>query len=294
MARTAGEAEVGAAPGGVRDKVAAGSVIGAHTLQHTYQHGFYVIVPELYTALGLTPVAAGALEMVRRFSGGVASLGGGFLLDRFQDRRILVLYLSLIAMGLGYLLVGVVPVYVVILAAAGLASAAGSIWHPAALRLLSKRYPARRGLMIALHRSAGSVGDFAGPLLVGGLLVVLMWRGVLYGALPLALLFALPLWLVLRRVPGWQATPSTRPDHGSVAQQLRAIASLLRVRSLLMLGMNYAATVPSVEGSDERFELLGVRINGATFDRVLRRVLDAPERPVGREPLTHDAPERRV
>jgi hypothetical protein len=25
-----------------------------------------------------------------------------------------------------------------------------------------------------------------------------------------------------------------------------------------------------------------------------RRILDAPERPVGREPLTHDAPERRV
>jgi MFS transporter, FSR family, fosmidomycin resistance protein len=236
MARTAGgDTRAATAPAGARDKVAAGGVIGAHTLQHTYQHGFYVIVPELYTALGMTPVAAGALEMVRRVSGGVASLGGGFLLDRFQNKRILVLYLSLVAMGLGYLLVGVVPVYVVILAAAGLATAAGSIWHPAALSLLSQRYPARRGLMIALHRSAGSVGDFLGPLLVGGLLVVLMWQGVLYGALPVALLFALVLWLVLRRAPGWEGAPAAVVDHGSVGQQLRAVGALLTDRSLAML-----------------------------------------------------------
>lgn len=230
-----GATHAGAGDTARQDKVAAGSVIGAHTLQHAYQHGFYVILPEIYTALSLTPVAAGTLEMVRRLASGIASMGGGILLDRFQDKRVLVLYLSLLTMGLGYMLVGVVPTYVVIVAAAGIATAAGSVWHPAALSLLSQRYPERRGLLISLHRSAGSVGDFGGPLLVGGLLVVLMWQDVLYGALPLSILFALVLWVLLRRAPGWKATGTSQYEHRSMKVQLTAFKQVLRQRSLLML-----------------------------------------------------------
>jgi MFS family permease len=217
------------------DKLAAGSVIGAHSLQHAYQQGFYVILPELYVSLGLTPVAAGALETVRRVTGGVASMGGGFLLDRYQDKRILVLYLSLITMGLGYVLVGLAPTYVVILAAVALAGAASSIWHPAALGLLSQTFPRQRGLVISLHRSSGSVGDVVGPLLAGGLLLVVAWQVLLFGALPLALLFALALWVMLRKAPTWSALRAKGAEPRPMGDQLRALKAVLRSRSLLML-----------------------------------------------------------
>jgi MFS family permease len=173
--------------------------------------------------------------MVRRVASGMASMGGGFLLDRFQDKRIQVLYASLVMMGFGYLVVGLVPTYSVIVVAAGVATAAGAVWHPAALSLLSQRYPHRRGLLISLHRAAGSVGDFTGPLVAGGLLVVLMWQDVLYGALPIALLFALALWIVLRRAPGWRATAAVRGEPRPLRDQLRALGAIVRDRGLLKL-----------------------------------------------------------
>lgn len=217
------------------DRMAAGGVITAHTLQHTYQHGFYVLLPQLYIDLGLTPVTAGILEMVRKVSAGVATMGGGVFLDRYQDKRIAALYVSLIAMGVGYLLVGMSPNYGLILLAVMLAGAAGSAWHPAALGLLSQAFPSRRGFVIALHRSAGSFGDVVGPLAVGGLLLVVSWRTILIGAMPLALLFAALLWLVLLRAPSWDAFRAKLDDARRMGAQMRALGGLLRTRSLLML-----------------------------------------------------------
>lgn len=235
MADVTGAARPAALKTGRHDRIAASSVIGAHSLQHAYQQGFYVILPEIYASLGLTPVGAGALETVRRVAGGVASMGGGFLLDRYQHRRIAVLYVSLVSMGLGYMLIGLAPSYVVILAAAALAGAASSIWHPAALGLLSQSYPHRRGFVVSLHRSSGSVGDVAGPLLVGGLLLVAAWQSVMFGALPVALLFAAALWVMLRKAPTWTVLDAPDAAPRVLRDQLRVLGTVLRSRSLLML-----------------------------------------------------------
>lgn len=221
-------------PADPQDKIAGGSLVGAHTLQHVYQQGFYIILPEIYVSLGLTPIAAGVIETVRRVAGGTASMGGGFLLDRYPGKRVLVLYLSLFSMGMGYLLIGLAPSYLVIVAAVALAGAAASIWHPAALGLLSQTFPHRRGFVVSLHRSAGSVGDVAGPLLVGGLLLTVAWESVLLGALPLALAFALALWAMLQKAPAWSARSRATASR-TVGEQLRVLVTVLRNRSLLML-----------------------------------------------------------
>ena len=139
--------------GRVTGRLAAGGIITGHTLQHFYGQGFYVVLPVIYTWLGLTPVGVGIVGMVRQISSGVATMIGGFFIDKLQHRRILILYLSMLLMGLGYLLVGLSPSYLLILLSISLAGAAGSIWHPAALGLLSQRYPEHRGFLLALHRS---------------------------------------------------------------------------------------------------------------------------------------------
>ncbi|MEX2598959.1 MAG: MFS transporter [Dehalococcoidia bacterium] len=219
------------------DKLAAGSVIGAHALQHAYQHGFYLILPLIYSSMALSPAALGLIETSRRLFSGGASMGGGFILDRFQHKRIAVLYGSLIVMGFGYLAVGLAPNYYIILLAAGLAGAAGSIWHPAAIGLLSQRYPERRGFVVSLHRSLGSVGDTAGPLIFGGLLIYFMWQGILLGALPLSLLFASVLWMVLRNSSTWQ-TFNEKPRTGEArpwSEQFRSLGGLFQSRGLVLL-----------------------------------------------------------
>lgn len=236
MARSFEGQDLRAGPGrDPEDKRAAAAVIGAHSLQHLYQQGFYVVLPEIYRSLGMTPVAAGALEMVRRTSGGIASMGGGFALDRFPQKRIATLYASLLAMGLGYLAVGVAPNYAVIVVALGFAGAAGSVYHPAGIGLLSQVFPHKRGFMIASHRSAGSIGDAVGPLLVGGLLLVLGWQTILIGAMPLAVLFAAILWMMLLKAPSWKVHQKKPEVPRSIFDQFRDIGQVVKAPGLLML-----------------------------------------------------------
>jgi sugar phosphate permease len=131
------------------------------------------MLPVLYTELGLTPVTAGLMDTARRVSSGVAAIGGGLLVDQLQHRRILILCVSMVTMGLSYLIIGLRPAYLVILIALGLVGISHqSLWHPSALSLLSQRYPERRGFMVSIHRSSGNLGDAIGSLAVGALLLV--------------------------------------------------------------------------------------------------------------------------
>ena len=223
---------------GTRDHVAAGAVIAAHSLQHAYGHAFFVILPVIYTSLGLSPIAVGLLGTVRMLAGGAAVVIGGVLIDRLQHRRLLILYISLITMGLSYLMVGLAPTYGLILIALVLASISGSIWHPTARGLLSQIYPRRRGFVISLDRSVGSIGDTVGPLVAGALLVVVAWQRIFLGALPLALAFALLIWIALRRAYTWQELGARkRGESRPLKEQFRELADLFRTngRSLLTL-----------------------------------------------------------
>jgi len=185
-------------------------VIGSHVLQHMYGHGFFVLLTAMYTTLGLNPVSAGLVGTVRALGSGTASMIGGVVIDRFQHRRLAILYLSMTTMGLGYMLVGLAPTYVLILVALTFTAGAGSIWHPAARSLLSQIYPRRRGFIISLDRSAGSVGDTIGPLAVGALLAYVTWQQIYMMALPMAMGVVVFLWLVLRRAETYQQLGATK------------------------------------------------------------------------------------
>ena len=152
---------------GVGDHVAAAGLISGHAIEHVFGHAFYVLLPSMYTSLGLTPLAAGLVGSMKNMGFGLASTVGGVVVDRIQHRRLLILYISMATMGVGYLLVGLAPNYMLILMAMLLTSVAGAIWHPAARSLLSQIYPNRRGLILSLDRSGGSVGDTVGPLGAG-------------------------------------------------------------------------------------------------------------------------------
>ena len=224
----------------LRDHVAAGAVITSHTLQHLYGHAFWVILPTIYAALGLNPITAGLVGTVRMVGSGISSTVGGFLVDRLQHRRLMILYISLGAMGLGYFLVGAAPTYVLILGALMLASIAGSIWHPTARGLLSQMYPQRRGFMISVDRSAGSVGDSVGPLAAAWLLAYLLWQQIFLAAFPLALIFIFFLWTLLRRSEAFQNIGArSRGQSRPIGAQLGELKGLFkdngRILSLLIL-----------------------------------------------------------
>lgn len=214
-------------PSAAGDRLVPAAIIGSHAVQHTYGQGFLVILPVVYSSLGLAPVEAGLIDTIRRLTGGISSMGGGLLVDRLQHYRALMLALALGLMGVGYFLAAAAPSYILIALAFGLATGAGSLWHPPALSILSQRFPGRRGLLIALHRASGSVGDTVGPVLVGILLRAMDWRTVLQLSIGPAVAIGGVLLVALRWVSAGpagrgKASPGFREVFGGLAGLFRA------------------------------------------------------------------------
>jgi FSR family fosmidomycin resistance protein-like MFS transporter len=195
----------------IKDSVMASSLISAHGLEHMYGHGLMALLPAIYATMGLAPIQVALIPAVRQLSGGVTSVGSGFVVDAFQHRRGPILAFSMALIGTGFFLVATLPSYSLILAALVVASAGSALWHPPALGLLSQRFPQRRGLLISLHRSTGNIGDTVGPFLVGVLLSVLglaAWRWIAGGGTPLLFLLALLILVFLWNVGGRRSQPA--------------------------------------------------------------------------------------
>lgn len=198
-----------------------GGLFTGHALTHLYLQGFVVLLPRLYKDLRLVPVEAGLLEGVRWLTMGLTSLLVGLSSDMFLHQRRLFLGLSLVLLGTGYFLVSLAPTYLLILMSLALAAVGVSLWHPPALGLLAQRFPQQRGLFMSLHRSLGSVGDVAGPILAGLLLLSLSWRGVLQLGLPLALFLAFLVWAVLHNLASPRVESPLKSSLGSQLGRLR-------------------------------------------------------------------------
>ncbi|MXZ91265.1 MAG: MFS transporter [Chloroflexi bacterium] len=159
-----------------KGSVMASTLIGAHAFEHLYAHSIPLLTTVIAADLGLGALQVGAIVAVRSIFGGLTSVSGGILVDLFHHRVAWVLSISTFMIGLGYLLMSIAPSYVLILAALALGSMGSALWHPPALGLLARRFPARRGLFISMHRSTGSIGDVLGPMAAGALVVgALAW-----------------------------------------------------------------------------------------------------------------------
>ena len=223
----------------------AATVIGAHALEHMYGRAFLVLIPQIYITLGLAPIQAGLLDAVRQLSGGATSMTGGFFVDMFQHRRAHILAFSMGLIAVGYFLVSIAPTYGLILAALAVASAGTALWHPPALGLLAQRFPQQRGLFISLHRSTGNIGDWLGPLIVGGLLAVVGWRWIVGGGTPVLLVFAVVIFFLLRNVGG--------PKIEGVDYKAKFRTQVRDMReSFRGTGMWWIFTVSAVRGMGDR------------------------------------------
>ena len=207
-----------------KDSLMAATVIGAHGIEHMYGRAFYVIIPDIRDALGLSYFLSYLMDGTRSMASGLASMGSGFFSDILQHRRVQILAISMLFVGVGYLLFALSSVYVLMLAFLLIPSIGTALWHPPALALLSQRFPGRRGLLISLHRSTGNLGDVIAPLIVGVVLAggwTLLgyegWRWVLGGGTPLVFLLGILIFVTLRN---WGKGP--RPKEATFGRNTRA------------------------------------------------------------------------
>ena len=164
---------------------------GGHGVFHWFSQSFLVMLPEVQEAFKLSAVAVGAIATTRELVSGIVTLPGGIMADVLRRHWGLVLALCMAGFGLGWLLIGLSPVYPLLLAGMALVGMAASIWHLPAMASLSHHFSDRRGTALSFHGVGGQIGDAVAPPLTGILLGFLSWRGIIsiYAVVPLFLAF---------------------------------------------------------------------------------------------------------
>ena len=162
-----------------------------HVAFHWILQSFVVLVPEIQQTFGLNGVGVGGIQAVKELTSGLITLPGGVLVGMVRRWWGWLLAVCVGASGLGSLLMGISPVYPLLLVGVAVVSVSHSLWHLPAAASLSHHFTSRRGVMLSFHGVGGSVGDVAGPLITGVLLLVMGWRGILsiYAVAPVFMAF---------------------------------------------------------------------------------------------------------
>ena len=160
-----------------------------HGIFHWFSQSFFVMLPEVVATFGLNGLQVGAISATREVISGVIALPGGVVTDMVRRHWGLVLAGCMGLFGVGWLIMGISPVYPVLLVGMAAVAAAAAMWHLPAAAALSQRFADRRGSALSIHGVGGNIGDVLGPALTGVLLLTLSWRGVLsiYAVVPMLL-----------------------------------------------------------------------------------------------------------
>ncbi len=147
----------------------------AHALVHTYELSIPIFVVVWLQAFDATTAQLGLAVTGGYALFGIGALPGGVLADRFGSRRLVAG--GLVGMGLSFVALSFANgLSAVALALAGWGVAA-SVYHPAALSLLSTGVE-NRGTAFAYHGMAGNAGIALGPLVSALLLMAFDWPTV--------------------------------------------------------------------------------------------------------------------
>ena len=207
-----------------------------HSLTHWYPATFYLILPIIGKEMGLTYSQIGLIMTCQYLAGAIANVPGGILVDTVGRKGVLMA-VSLFWVGFPYLLMGFSHGYLMLLSCVALVGFGNSLWHPAAIPTLARRFPERKGLVLSIHGMGGNVGDALAPLAIGALLAVLTWREVVIVNVVPGLVMALLLLAFLGTMQ-LGAKKDRAPDEGRVqsfADYFRGVPALFRNRSLVVL-----------------------------------------------------------
>jgi len=202
-------------------------VTGGHFGIHWFQQLFPVILPSLKAQLGLNDVQVGALSSARQLINGAMDLPCGILADSLARRRAPLLASALLAMGIGYSVMGLMPVFTLLLFTSGLIGLGTSLWHPAAAASLSNSFAERRATALSVHGMGATVSDTVTPLIAGLALVSIPWTSFLAVQIFPALVVALLVWGGLARQFGQEDSPAALSAH------LRGVMALAKNSTFL-------------------------------------------------------------
>ncbi len=159
-------------------------IAGSHGSLHWALATFYLLLPFIQSALGLTYTEAGALASVIHVASFAANIPSGIIVD-LSGRRLVCQLVSLVCAALGIAGLGLADEFWVILVFAAVIATMNTLWHPAAISFLSSQYADQRGLALSFHTVGASIGDALAPMAIGALIAVAGWQTAAFaGAAP--------------------------------------------------------------------------------------------------------------
>jgi predicted MFS family arabinose efflux permease len=166
------------ATGPRRDVAVIGLVCTAHFFSHFYMFTLAPLFLLIQADLGLSFTELGSLLTAYAIATGVGQYPMGVLVDRIGARVVLIGGMTLLASSI--LLLGVVPVYPVMLGLAFLAGLGDSVFHPADYTIMGANVrPAMMGRAFGVHTFSGFVGWAAAPPAMTALAHFWNWRTAL-------------------------------------------------------------------------------------------------------------------
>ena len=155
-----------------------------HFVSHFYWLVFVPLLPALHKLLGVSYVKLGFAITLANIVSALTQAPVGFMVDRFGARLLLIVGVLLGAAG--FLLVGLVPTYWMLLVAAVLVGLGNAVYHPADFSILSAEMSNKRmGRAYAVHGFMGYAGFAAAPPVV---LALNWWGGAQFAMIVSALI----------------------------------------------------------------------------------------------------------
>ncbi len=171
-----------------------------HGVQDGLSAALYVILPTLAEVFGLSYAQVGVIRAVKNSAMALFELPSGMLSERLGERALLVF--GLFCAGCGYLALATAPGVVVVAVSLFIAGFGAAFQHALSSAIIANTFRGA-GMRTALgtYNSAGDIGKLAFTafysLAIG---MGIAWQGVVVGFGLTAVLGAVPLFFILRRL----------------------------------------------------------------------------------------------
>ena len=208
-------------------------------MTHWYPATFYLLLPLIGKELGLSYGEIGAIMTCQYLVGAISNVPGGLAVD-FVSRKTMPMAISMLWVGVPYLLMGLTHTYWLLLVCSALVGVGNNLWHPAAIPLLAQRFPERRGLAVALHGMGGNLGDAIAPFASGALLTILSWREVVIVNVIPGLLLAALILVYVNRTTEQSRDMAEKSGRMRAADVLSALRTMFTSRTVLMVSASSA------------------------------------------------------
>jgi MFS family permease len=260
----------------------------AHFAHHVTNSLLGALLPFIRSAFGLSYADAGFAVSAYTIASGMTNAPLGILADRIGARRVIVW--GLVLVGLSSVAIGLAGGYWQLLALLVVMGIASGTYHAPASALIAHAFsPARRGVAMGTHTTAGHLSFFAAPLLAGTLAAAGSWRTpyLVFAIAPIACAFLL--WRVApagTRATGRHDWLATFSEIGAVARKIGGLVALSIVfQVFLSAGLAFLtlylvdargispAVAAALFGLPQLAGLVGAPMAGTLSDRFGRRVV---------------------